>query len=218
MDDASALASKLQQEGEKFATFLQILDENQRHAAVYSEGALWTVRSVLAHVMSAEGAFLQLFREILEGGVGVHAGFEIDRFNASEQTRLEPLSWVELLAAFQVGRARMVEFVNTLASEDLHRVGRHPFLGVTSLGDMVKMIYVHDQMHLPRHSPGPGIGLGAHRAAHCSYRQALRPALPHVGHAHVQHGSQHCQVPWLSSTGTRAEFLVSSLHCFSKRR
>ncbi len=148
MDDASVLATKLRLDGEKFTTFLQTLGEDERHAAVYTDGAHWTVRSVLAHVMSAESVFVRLFRNIQQGGAGVDAEFDIDRFNASEQTRLEQLSWVELLGKFQGGRATMIEFVKTLTVEDLEKVGRHPFLGVTNLRDMVKMIYIHDQTHL----------------------------------------------------------------------
>ena len=148
MDDALVLAKKLRQDWDRLDSNLRALTEHERSAPVYTEGAVWTVRNVVTHMMSAERAFLHLFREIREGGLGVDEGFSVDGFNAREQTRFEQLSWDELLGSFQKVRARMIDFVATLASKDLEKVGRHPFLGVTSLREMVKLIYIHDQTHL----------------------------------------------------------------------
>jgi hypothetical protein len=42
----------------------------------------------------------------------------------------------------------MVMFVHGLGNLDLERKGRHPYLGVVCLRDMIKMIYVHNHAHL----------------------------------------------------------------------
>jgi hypothetical protein len=31
---------------------------------------------------------------------------------------------------------------------DLAKLGRHPFLGITSLEDIIKMVYRHNQIHM----------------------------------------------------------------------
>jgi len=148
MDEAVALASKLRQDGERLNAFMRSLNEAEHFAPVYAEGAVWTVRSVLAHLMSAESGFLRLFRDVQNGGDGVAAGFAIDSFNAREQVRNESMTWDELLDSFQSTRAQLVDFVSALTQDDLEIVGRHPFLGVTSLREMVKLIYIHAQTHL----------------------------------------------------------------------
>ena len=148
MDNASGLALKLLQDGERLNAYMLSLTEIERSAQVYTDGTVWTVRSVLAHVMSAEIGFLQLFREVRQGGAGTAEGFKIDSFNAAEQIRNEQLTWQELLDSFQSTRARLIDFVATLTPDDLERVGRHPFLGVTSLREMIKLIYIHAQTHL----------------------------------------------------------------------
>ena len=148
MDDTLALVTKLRQDGERLDAYMQSLSEDSRKREVYTEGALWTVRSVLAHLMSAERAFVQLFREIQQGGDGVYEGFSIDRFNAREQSRNKELGWDETLSSFRETRARMLDLVTTFTATDLEKKGRHPFLGVTSLREMVKMIYIHDQTHM----------------------------------------------------------------------
>ncbi|HSR20447.1 MAG TPA: DinB family protein [Anaerolineales bacterium] len=148
MDDAGALAAKLQTEGDRLHDFMAGLGDRERATRVYTEGMAWTVRNILAHLMSAERAFLRLFQQILEGGDGVAEDFVIDRYNADQQRRTENMSWVELLDEYRNARASMVSFVESLPPADLERQARHPFAGVTSLREMIKMVYIHNQAHL----------------------------------------------------------------------
>ncbi|HET6846926.1 MAG TPA: DinB family protein [Anaerolineales bacterium] len=158
MDEVSMLVAKLRQDGEKLNSYLLPLNEQAQLKVVYTEGAVWTVRSVLAHLMSAEKEFLRLFQEIQRGGGGVEEGFSIDRFNAHEQARYEQLTWEETLVAFRDVRGEMVRLVAAFSAADLERTARHPHLGITNLREMVKMIYIHDQIHLRdiRRAVGPG--------------------------------------------------------------
>jgi uncharacterized protein (TIGR03083 family) len=148
MDDAGALAAKLQAEGDRLRVFMAGLGDRERAASVYTEGTAWTVRNILAHLMTAERAFLRLFQQVLEGGDGVAEDFVIDRYNAAQQRRTANMGWDELLEEYRKGRASMVSFVASLPPADLERRARHPFLGVTSLHEMIKMIYIHNQTHL----------------------------------------------------------------------
>ena len=111
MDDASSLATKLRQDGARLRAFARALGEREQSAQVYTDETLWTVRNVIAHLMSAERSLLHLLREVRDGGLGVDEGFAIDRFNAREQTRYEQLNWEELLGSFQKLREEMIDFV-----------------------------------------------------------------------------------------------------------
>lgn len=42
----------------------------------------------------------------------------------------------------------MTALVASFTEEDLQKQGRHPFLGLTTLAEMVKMVYRHNQIHL----------------------------------------------------------------------
>ena len=148
MDDAAALSAKLKNDAVRLESHLAALGEDKWSAQVYSDGASWTVRDVVAHLVSAERAFLALFHDIQRGGEGVSEGFVIDEFNAREHAKNERIGWDELLALFRRTRARMIALVESLSMEDLEKRGRHPYLGVTSLREMVKMIYIHSQTHL----------------------------------------------------------------------
>lgn len=141
------LAERLKTEGEKTAAFFAALTDDQWQMEVYAEDAVWTVRSVLAHFVSAERGLLSLFAAIRAGGLGASEDFSIDRYNARQQEQTRDLSPHELLAQFIAVRAEMAEWVSRLSDGDLEKQGRHPFLGVTTLAEMIKMVYRHNQIH-----------------------------------------------------------------------
>lgn len=146
-DSPSFLANRLQAEGQKTAAFFTELNDAQWQTQVYTEGDTWTMREVLAHFVTAERGFLRLFGDILEGGKGIPEDFSIDRYNASQQEKSKDLTTEELLNQFAAVRAQMVEWVGARSLEELNLEGRHPFLGQVTLGDMIKMVYRHNQIH-----------------------------------------------------------------------
>ena len=100
------LAARLAAEGEKMADFFASLDDDQWRSEVYTEDTIWTVRNVLAHLVTAERGFVKLFEQIRQGGSGVAEDFSIDRYNAAQQERTKLLSPQELLAQYRAVRCR----------------------------------------------------------------------------------------------------------------
>lgn len=147
MEESVALAEKLREEGNKLTDFLSALGEHEWNAEVYTEGATWTVRSILAHLMTAEQSFLPLFERIRRGGPGVAEDFSIDRYNARQQEKTRDLDPQALLEAYRSTRGEMIALVQGFAADELEKRGRHPFLGVTTLREMVKLVYIHNQTH-----------------------------------------------------------------------
>ena len=147
MAEAAQLAAKLQVEGTRLSDFFQGLDPAQWDLPVYTEGTVWTVRNTLAHLMTSERAFTALFQQIRDGNPGVSEDFVIDRYNASQQRKTANVAPSALLDSFREARAEMITWLSGIADSDLEREGRHPFLGWTSLRQMVKMVYIHNQVH-----------------------------------------------------------------------
>jgi len=141
------LADRLKSEGDKTIVFFNSLKDENWEITVYTEGSEWTIRNVLAHFVSAEQGFIRLFKDILAGGKGAADDFDIDRYNAKQQELIKDASRQELVKFFQAGRFEMVSLVGSLSIEDLQREGRHPFLGLTTLAEMIKMVYRHNQIH-----------------------------------------------------------------------
>jgi uncharacterized damage-inducible protein DinB len=147
MSEITELAQKLKSEGEKFAAFFGGLTDDQWKKEVYTEGSVWTIRNILSHLMTSERASLKLFENIRQGGNGAAEDFVIDRYNASQQEKTKELTPIQLLEQYETMRAQMIEWVSGISDLDLEKTGRHPFLGVTTLREMIKMIYIHNQTH-----------------------------------------------------------------------
>ena len=141
------LAERLRKEGEKVITYFSALTDEQWSTEVYTEGNTWTVRNVLAHFVTSERGLHKLFKRVLEEGVGVSDDFSIDYYNARQQEKTKDLLPDELLEQFADVRGDLVKWVSKRSQEDLAVEGRHPYMGQVNLGEMLKMIYLHNQIH-----------------------------------------------------------------------
>jgi uncharacterized damage-inducible protein DinB len=147
MSELTELAEKLKSEGDKFVAIFSELTDDQWQIEVYTEGATWTIRNVLSHFVTSERGLLKLFERIRQGGEGASEDFSIDRYNASQQEKTKDLSPQELLDEYKSVRSESIAWALSLSESDLEMQGRHPFLGMTTLREMIKMLYLHNQIH-----------------------------------------------------------------------
>ena len=147
MSEIAELAEKLKSEGEKIHAVFSAFADRQWDAEVYTEGTTWTIRNVLSHLVTSERGLVKLFEQIRQGGEGSSLDFSIDRYNASMQARNKDLTASELLEQYKGIRANSIDWVSGLKDEELEIKGRHPFLGVTTIREMIKMLYIHNQTH-----------------------------------------------------------------------
>lgn len=147
MSEITVIAEKLKFEGEKFVGIFSALTDEQWQTEVYTEGNIWTIRNVLAHFVTSERGLVKMFEQIRLGGSGATDDFSIDRFNESQQAKTKDLSVAELLEKYKSTRAETTAWVSSLKESELEIIGRHPFLEITTLREMVKMLYIHNQVH-----------------------------------------------------------------------
>jgi uncharacterized damage-inducible protein DinB len=147
MSEINELADKLKSEGEKFHGIFAGLTDEQWQAEVYTEDQTWTIRNVLAHLVTSERGLVKLFERIRVRGEGSPNDFSIDRYNAAQQRKTKDLSPQELLEQYQAVRADSVAWTLSLDESDLEQEGRHPFLEMTTLREMIKMLYLHNIIH-----------------------------------------------------------------------
>ena len=147
MSEITELAEKLKSEGDKFVSIFGGLTDDQWNQEVYTEGATWTIRNVLAHFVTSERGLLKLFEKIRQGGEGAADDFSIDRYNAAMQERTRAATPQELLTQYKEVRANAIAWVSALQDSELEITGRHPFLGQAVIRDMIKMLYIHNLNH-----------------------------------------------------------------------
>ena len=147
MSEVTDLANKLKSEGEKFVSIFSGLTDEQWQLEVYTEGATWTIRNVLAHFVTSERGLVKLFEQIRQGGAGAADDFSIDRYNAAMQARTKEATPQDLLEQYKTIRAESAAWTSGLSEADLEKQGRHPFLGMTTIREMIKLLYIHNLNH-----------------------------------------------------------------------
>ena len=142
------LKNRLIKEGQKSLDYFRTFSSDEWDRIIYTEGSCWTVHQVLAHFVAAEDGFHQLIEDILAGGSGTPVDFDINTYNERKVERLIDISASNLMMRFSKVRRRTVGLVAGMGQSDLAKQGRHPFLGVSSLADIIKLIYRHNQIHI----------------------------------------------------------------------
>jgi hypothetical protein len=141
------LVNRMTEEGQKTVQFFEKLLPTQWERTVYSEGAQWTVRQVLAHFIVTEAGIRALMQNILAGGSGAPQDFDLNRYNERKAAELSDIAAEELLARFSSERRTTIEWLRGLSADDLVKTGRHPWLGVAPLDEMIQLMYRHTQIH-----------------------------------------------------------------------
>lgn len=145
----SKTAEKLLNDGEKVATTFEGLTPEQAENLIYSTYLdTWRVKDVLAHLTFAEIGFMEIFQDIVHGGDSEKAKINVDEYNYEKMAQYKNVPLGTIVQKYRETRAATLEFVDSLSDEDLQRTGLHPALGITTLLEMIKMIYLHTQMHM----------------------------------------------------------------------
>jgi uncharacterized damage-inducible protein DinB len=148
VDTPQALADRLREENTRVLDFFNNLSQEQWGNFVYRQDSVWNFHHLLAHFVSSEIGHKELILNVISGGGGAPANFEINIYNQREVERLSGESNSQLLILFLQERSNLAEFVSTLTMEDLARIGNDPYLGAASLLEIVKLTYRHLQIHL----------------------------------------------------------------------
>ncbi len=143
----SQLAERLKTEGEKTVEFFQTLPTDKWQAQIYTDGEHWTIHQILTHLTQAEDSVARLVAHVVVGGGGSPEGFDLNAYNHKKVKELETQAPEALITEFANRRTRTVSFVEKLTETDLEKVGRHAFLGMTTIEEMLKTMHLHTQLH-----------------------------------------------------------------------
>lgn len=147
-DTAQLLADRLHREGGRVVDFFNRLSGEQWNVRIYPQTGEWRMHDLLAHIVSAEIGRNDLIKSIAMGGEGAPTGFDIDKYNHEEVEKLSCESDAYLLELFSQQREELSRFVSELEVADLERIGNDPFLGKAPLVEIIKLTYLHLQIHL----------------------------------------------------------------------
>lgn len=142
------IQKRLRDEGDKLIATFESLTPDQWSSSIYSDGMQWTLKDLLAHLISAEREFLYYGRQIVAGGSGAPEGFDVNGFNNQAVTAMREHEIDRLLADLRAVRQQTIDLVAEFKDEDFVRSGRHPFFEQMTIEGMFRLIYRHNMMHM----------------------------------------------------------------------
>jgi hypothetical protein len=146
-DSSEKLAERLHSEGQKTLEFFRGLGSDDWQAQIYTDEATWRVRDVLAHFLATEINMLRLVQNILAGRGGSPEDFRLDEYNRRKVNELADEAVEILMQRFERQRSETAGFVRRLSDQDLAATGRHPFLGIAPVEEILRLMYRHNQIH-----------------------------------------------------------------------
>ncbi len=141
------IADRLKTEGEKTVEFFKAIPADKWNEQTYTDGENWTIHQILTHLSQAEDSVTRLIAHVVGGGGGVPEDFDLNSYNHRKVKEMQEASPENLITQFADRRARTIAFVSKLKESDLEKTGRHAFLGMATIGDMLKTMHLHTQLH-----------------------------------------------------------------------
>jgi hypothetical protein len=115
--------------------------------AVYSEEQQWSVVDILRHLTGAEASMTRLIELIRDGGDGVPADFDLQRWNARGIQKAGNKLPDQLIAEMSLNRARLFETIDGLQDDDWIKSGRHGSLRIMTIEEILNLIADHEMQH-----------------------------------------------------------------------
>jgi uncharacterized damage-inducible protein DinB len=107
----------------------------------------WSVRLTLAHVGSAQWSHLEVAGRLVGGKATDIPGFDLDAWNEAAVVKRADWSVSQVLADLDAAHQETLAFLRRLDAEKLSTTGSHPALGEVTVGQVLRIIPIHDNMH-----------------------------------------------------------------------
>ena len=107
----------------------------------------WSVRLTLAHVGAAQWSHLEVARRFAAGETVEIPDFDLDAWNASMVAGRADWPVDRVMADLEAAHQATLAFLGSLDAEQLAIKGSHPALGEMSVGQVLRVIALHDNMH-----------------------------------------------------------------------
>jgi uncharacterized damage-inducible protein DinB len=132
---------------EKLLTYLATLDDDGANRPVGAEH--WSPRAMVGHLADAERAHRRFLQAVADGNPPARLdGFDLDAWNAARVARRAGQTLAETLADFEAERAQTLAYLPTIPAEAWTAMGDHPVFGHVSVEYVVRVIGIHERMHL----------------------------------------------------------------------
>jgi uncharacterized damage-inducible protein DinB len=145
MDEVQKIKDRLLAARGRLLSAVEGLDEAQWDWQ--PDDGRWSVRLTLAHVGSAQWSHLEVARRLAAGETVELPGFDLDAWNEAQIAKRAGWPVDRVLADLEAAQQASFAFLDGLDAETLARTGTHPALGEMSVGQVIRVIGLHDNVH-----------------------------------------------------------------------
>ncbi|MDZ4768139.1 MAG: DinB family protein [Chloroflexota bacterium] len=146
----SEKVAKLQARLNESRAFLDsILDQvgDRWDVQIYSDGAGWTTRQLLIHLMISDKGQTATVQQIAAGGDPLPADFDLERFNRRSVEKGAATTPDEARAVMRESRGALLAWTETVTDEALEHTGRHASGNIFSATQYLKIMAIHERDH-----------------------------------------------------------------------
>jgi uncharacterized damage-inducible protein DinB len=143
---ADRVMPKMQATRDELLALIDGLDRATLSWRPYMGG--WSIRDNLVHLADAERAHRRFVQAVLKGRSTRLEGFDLDRWNEEHVARRADQTLEDVLNALRSERQETLAFIADLPQDAWDRIGDHPALGEVSVRQVIRVIGVHERMHL----------------------------------------------------------------------
>lgn len=143
---ADQILPKMQVTRDQLLALVENLEQDDLAWRLSGKG--WSIRDNLAHLTDAERAHRGFVNAVLEGRAVRLEGFDLDRWNEEHVARRAEQSTEDILSDLRAQRQETLAFIAIIPSDAWEKRGNHPALGEVSVRQVIKVIGVHERMHL----------------------------------------------------------------------
>lgn len=151
MDVRQEIESELNYSMTNFNLIIDLLRESETSLLQTKVGdSEWTIIEVLRHVQNAEKGIVNQIKQILDGGKGFPADFDLHRYNEGRRKKMEHISMDQVVEKMEENRKYTLEVLGALRDGELDKRGIFANQKEYSIKTFFKTIFNHQNNHIEK--------------------------------------------------------------------
>lgn len=114
---------------------------------LYSDGARWTIRQLLIHLMIADKGLNRVMQGIAEDQQIIPEDYDIDRYNRRSVEKSAEITVEQARAGLAQSRQELFDWLDSIDEDTLDKEGRHPARIIMPIHQMLDIMAQHERDH-----------------------------------------------------------------------
>ena len=128
-------------------TVLDQVPADQWDRQIYSDGAQWTLRQLLIHLMLADKGQNNVVMGIAEGREVIPADYDLERYNKRSVEKQADATVDQARASLAASRQQLLDWLNQSDDSILDQQGRHASMQILTVAQIFNVMAGHETSH-----------------------------------------------------------------------